>query len=58
MAHNFFLGVDLFTVCLYPQTGVYLETENCCVPAFGEAHQWAQAHFFVARPSGVTAIRQ
>jgi ribosome maturation factor RimP len=31
-------------------SSVYLVTENCCVvTAFGGAHQWAQAHFFVAQ---------
>src|SRR5580698_6974606 len=34
-------------VCLFPLRGRILEVENCCVPAIGEAHQWAQAHFFV-----------
>src|SRR4029077_4866204 len=35
-------------VCLLRLTSVYSDIENCCVvPAFGEAHQWAQAHFLV-----------
>jgi len=35
-------------VCLFPCPRRILDNWNCCVPAFGEAHQWAQAHFFVA----------
>ena len=32
-------------VCLLPISSV-LFTQNCCVTTgFGEAHQWAQAHF-------------
>src|SRR5580765_7834960 len=35
-------------VCLLRLTSVYSDIENCCVvPAFGETHQWAQAHFLV-----------
>jgi hypothetical protein len=35
-------------VCLFVLTSVYSGIGNCCVvPAFGEAHQWAQAHFLV-----------
>src|SRR5437764_15299819 len=34
-----------------PWTGVYYETENCCVPAFGYAQQWSRAHFVVRGPS-------
>jgi hypothetical protein len=35
-------------VCLLGLTSVYSGIGNCCVvPAFGEAHQWAQAHFLV-----------
>src|ERR1700686_981658 len=46
-------------VCLLPRLQRILENWNCCViPAFGEAHQWAQAHFFVAQESARCATPQ
>jgi hypothetical protein len=45
-------------VCLLPSFRRILENWNCCVvPAFGEAHQWAQAHFFVAEEFAGWAAR-
>jgi hypothetical protein len=42
------LGPAVGPVCLFTLDGRILSNWNCCVlPAFGEAHQWAQAHFFV-----------